>query len=170
MNARRSRIFFRLLAFTVLLSLTAACSNRVGGPTTGPKAGHWAYQNGTHGEPDVSFALDASGAISDFSMTTSLGTPKDDCELKADQVQMTINNDGTFVLSYSMGYADLEKQVGPAVLSLLGIPEGKPYEVLEVSGKATDTALNGTYKITVCGPTVYFAANTGPWRAAWKNP
>ena len=134
------------------------------------KLGHWANENGTHGEANVSFDLSDAGNISNFSMTASFGTPTQGCTMEIDRLQMQVNEDGTFVISYSMEYADVETELGPAVMSLGIIPEGQPYEVLHISGNTTDTTMNGTYKVTVCSHTLYFDDNTGPWKAQWKNP
>jgi len=134
-------------------------------PSSSLKLGHWANENGTH----VSFNLSDDGNISNFEMTASFGTPTMKCTIKIDQLQMQVNNDGTFLISYSMEYADVETELGPALMSLGVIPEGQPYEVLHISGNITDTTMDGTFKINVCNHILYLHNNTGPWKAQWKN-
>ena len=155
-------------------TLTAAASPVGEGPaspvSSSLKLGHWANENGTHGEANVSFDLSDASNISNFSMSASFGTPTQGCTMEIDRLQMQVNEDGTFVISYSMEYADVETELGPAVMSLGIIPEGQPYEVLHISGNTTDTTMNGTYKVTVCSHVLYFDDNTGPWKAQWKNP
>ncbi len=134
------------------------------------KPGHWANENGTRGEAQVSFDLSDAGDISNFEMTASFGTPRQACTIKIDRPQMQVNKDGTFVISYSMEYADVEKELGAALMSLGIIPAGKPYKVLHISGNTTDTTMNGNFEINVCGHALYLGNNTGPWKAEWKNP
>jgi hypothetical protein len=138
--------------------------------SSSPKPGHWANENATQGEAIVAFDLSEGGNISNFNMTASLGTPLQECTFKIDRLPMQVNEDGTFVISYSMEYKDVETELGPAVMSLGTIPTGQPYEVLHISGNTTDTVMKGTFKVTVCNQTLYFGNNTGPWNAQWKNP
>ena len=169
MNTQRNKLYFLLLAFTILGIVTLACiSSTPSSVSSFPKPGHWA--NGTEGEAIVSFDLSDGGNISNFNMTSSFGTPTSECMIDIDRLQMQVNEDGTFVISYSMEYKDVETELGPAVMSLGLIPEGKPYEVLHISGDTTDTTMNGTFKINVCSQILYFDNNTGLWNAQWKKP
>jgi hypothetical protein len=173
MNTQRNKLYFPLLAFTILVIVTLACRSSTSTtetPSSSLKLGHWANENGTHGEANVSFDLSDDGNISNFDMTASFGVPTQECTIKIDRLQMQVNDDGTFVISYSMEYADVEAELGPAVMSLSGIPKGQPYEVLHISGNTTDTTMNGTFKVNVCGHTLYLGNNTGLWKAQWKNP
>ncbi len=170
MNTQRNRLA-PFLAFAILGIVTLACgSNAPAAVSSSPKPGHWINENGTHGETQVSFDLSDAGDISNFSMTASFGTPRQACTIKIDRPQMQVNKDGTFVISYSMEYADIEKELGAAVMSLGVIPTGKPYKVLHISGSTTDTTMTGDFEINICGHTLYLANNTGPWKAEWKNP
>lgn len=201
MNTQRNRLYFPLLAFTIFVMVTLACSvitpgspgsdtsQPVSGSTlspvdtytpipvasstpspvsTSPKPGHWANENPTQGEAMVAFDLSEGGIISNYTMTAYVGVPNE-CTLKIDRLQMQVNEDGTFVISYSMEYKDVEAELGPAVMSLMAIPTGQPHEVLHISGNTTDTMMKGTYEITVCMH-AFFSGPTRPWNTQWKNP
>jgi hypothetical protein len=171
MNTQRNKHYFPLVAFTISIIVTLACGgNAPKVASSSPKSGHWAGENETHGEANVSFDLSDTGNISDFNMTAYFGTPTQECTIKIDQLQMQVNDDGTFVISYLMEYADVEAELGPAVMSLGLIPEGQPYEVLHIGGNATDTTMDGSFQINVCGHTLYLDNNTGPWKVQWQNP
>jgi len=150
--------------------VTAATETPAPAGSLSLKPGHWTNEVGTEGFTNVSFDLADDGNISNFTMVASIGTPQQECTIKIDQLQMQVNKDGTFLISHFMTYADLSEQVGPAVMSIVAIPTGQPYEVLHISGNTTDTSMDGTYKIGVCGTTLYFGQNTGPWKAQWKKP
>ncbi len=171
----RSGIFFLML---LLFVGSYACSSDTGQMATNTprpaapalKPGHWVNEVGTDGYQNVSFDLAADGNISNFNMKASIGTPESGCEITLDHLQAQVSKDGTFVISYFIDYDALAIQVGPAVMSVVPIPTGQPYEVLHISGNTTDISMDGTYKIGVCGATMYFGQNTGPWTAQWKNP
>lgn len=172
-----SKKLLYVTCFSLALLMLLACklSSISGGRSatspgsSSPKPGHWASEGGTHGEANVSFDLSDGGSISNFSMTASFGTPGQECTLVPDRLQMQAK-DGTFVISYLMEYADVEKELGAAVMSLGVIPKGQPYEVLHIDGTTTDTTMNGTFTTRVCNHTLYLQNKTGPWKAQWKNP
>jgi hypothetical protein len=143
----------------------------VSGTAPSFKPGYWSHEGGSTGEATVSFNLSEDGTIENFHMTASIGTPKQACTMSVDKTRIDAQKDGSFKISYTMEYADVSAQLGPAVMEVFGgsIPKGKPYEVLLINGKGTGTTMDGTFTITVCGPTLYLGNNTGPWKAEWKN-
>jgi hypothetical protein len=171
MNTQTNRSYFHLLAFTILVVVTLACGGGIPrAASSSLKPGHWTNEVGTDRFTNVSFDLAADGSISNFNMKVSIGVPTAGCEITIDHLQVQVNKDGTFEIVRFMEYEALEQQVGPAVMSVVALPTGQPYEVLHISGNTTDTSMDGTYKIGVCGATLYLGQNTGPWKAKWKNP
>ena len=171
MNPQKNKLYFSILAFTILFIATLACNGSTPGLVPSlPKPGHWSNGNEANREGPISFDLSDAGKISNLNMTVSFGTPTQGCTINLNQLQMQINKDSTFVISYSMTYEEVTAELGPAVMSLSLIPEGKPYEVLRISGNLTSTKMNGTYKVSVCSNTLFLENNTGPWKVQWKNP
>lgn len=172
MDTQGNKFYFYLLVFTLLIIIASGCSAvPVLRPETSvPQSGHWANEDSESGEAKVSFDLSDDGNISNFEMTAYMGTPRQGCTMKIDQLQLQVNDDDTFVISHSMEYEDVETELGPALMSLGVVPEGQPYEVLHISGNTTDTTMEGTFELTICNHTLFFSENTGTWKAEWKNP
>lgn len=164
MNVQKSKLCFLTFLLTFLVVSISACSSAT------PKPGYWANEDGAYGEAITSFDLSDAGSISNFSITATFGTPLQTCKMEIDQLQMEVSDDGTFAISHSMEYADLETELGPAVMSLDWFPEGQPSEVLRISGNISNTTMDGTFEISVCNHVLFGADNTGIWKAQWKTP
>ena len=54
--------------------------------------------------------------ISNFSMSASFGTQADTCTITVDQLQVVTQADDSFEISYLMEYADVEAELGEAVM------------------------------------------------------
>jgi hypothetical protein len=176
---RRKTWQYAFPAFAFFLVVSCACSaiptgsGDAGlGTTRSPKPGHWSNEDVANGEATVSFDLSEDGSISNFKMTASFGIPRQSCTMTLDQTRLEVQNNGDFKISYSIEYSDVEAQLGPAVMEVFGsaIPKDKPYEVMLITGKASQTEMNGTFTINICRHTLFLKNNTGPWKAEWKNP
>jgi hypothetical protein len=171
LSSRKSWWHWLCLSAVLLLVGCGASPASTPVPTSSPtpKSGHWSNEGSAAGEATVAFDLAADGKITNFTMKAPLQGKT--CTMNVSQLQLQLDNNGTFEIAYLMSYDEVKTALGPAVMELMKdvIKAGQPYEVLHINGKASDTALDGSFMITVCGHTMYPAQNTGTWTARWKS-
>ena len=167
------KAWWHLLCLSAMLLLVGCGASPVSTPVPTsspmPKPGHWSYKGSAAEEATVVFDLAADGKITNFTMRAPLQGKT--CTMDVSQLQLQLQNNGTFDIAYLMAYDEVKTALGPALMELMKdvIKAGQPYEVLHINGKAGDTAMDGSFTLTVCGHTMYPSQNTGTWKARWES-